>query len=188
MYDVHRICMQICTIILNYSRLFWNYSRLFAIFLHNLHSHHEEIGTENLICIRIAKKFGSPNIPRTSSRLRHCWWSPSPGSRWMVIGHSDYAYTNIDNLWSSSLSSLRIVIGHYEYNNTNIDELRSTRTLSVFSPPAFLSSAPLLHFIWVLPPAFHRSVHPTFHRSAPPLHFIGVSTLHFIGVLPPCIP
>ena len=40
--------------------------RLFAMFLHNLHSHCEEIGTEHLIRIRIAKKFGSPNIPNSS--------------------------------------------------------------------------------------------------------------------------
>ena len=31
--------------------------------LHNLHSHCSEIGAEYLICIRIVKKFGSPNIP-----------------------------------------------------------------------------------------------------------------------------
>ena len=33
------------------------------MFLHNSHSHREEIGTEHLIRIQIAKKFGYPNIP-----------------------------------------------------------------------------------------------------------------------------
>ena len=33
------------------------------MFLHDSHSHRKEIGMEHFICIRIAKKLGSPNIP-----------------------------------------------------------------------------------------------------------------------------
>ena len=47
--------MQMCTIIF----------RLFVIIaiIRDLHSHRKEIGTEHFIRIRIAKIFGSPNIP-----------------------------------------------------------------------------------------------------------------------------
>ena len=46
-----------------YVQLFTIILQLFAMFLHDSHSYREEIGTEHSIRIRIAKKFGSPNIP-----------------------------------------------------------------------------------------------------------------------------
>ena len=53
-----------------YVRLFAIILRLFAMFLHDSHSHRSEIGTEYLIRIRIVQKFGSPNIPNVCKQTQ----------------------------------------------------------------------------------------------------------------------
>ena len=69
MFDVHRICMQICAIIRDYFAIIRDYCDYSRFFLHDSHLHRSEIGTEYLIRIRIVQKFSSPNIPSVDVRL-----------------------------------------------------------------------------------------------------------------------